>query len=138
MDCKSEHIKYKNMRAKLTSFIPREIEFFKLVKFIQNEHKLAHYRGLPGVGKTYLVRNVLHYLSERKYFSAGIIYVPLNDTKSVPQFLSTLRNQAISFFKMNSKERFEFRKTVQAETCMQDFLVSFFEDKALPHFELKK
>ena len=26
--CKSDHIKFKNMRAKITNFIPREIEFF--------------------------------------------------------------------------------------------------------------
>ena len=58
-------------------------------------HKLVHYRGLPGIGKTYLVRQVLHYLCDRKYFSAGIMYFPLNDIKSASQFLITMRNRAI-------------------------------------------
>ena len=43
---------------------------------------MVHFRGLPGIGKTYLIRNVLHYLSERKFYSAGIMYFPLNDVKS--------------------------------------------------------
>lgn len=32
LDCRSDHIKFKFMRTKITNFIPREIEFFKLVK----------------------------------------------------------------------------------------------------------
>ena len=66
-----------------------------------DEHKLVHFRGLPGIGKTHLVRNVLHYLSERKYFSAGILYFSLNDVKSASQFLIALRNRAIQFFKLS-------------------------------------
>ena len=68
-----------------------------------------HFRGLPGIGKSHLVRNVLHYLSERKYFSAGIMYFALNDVKSATQFLNSLRNSAIMFFKLNPQERYELR-----------------------------
>ena len=56
LNCISEHIKFKRIRAKLTNFMPREIDFFQLICFIQNQEKLAHYRGLPGVGKTFMVR----------------------------------------------------------------------------------
>ena len=82
LDCRSDHIKFKSIKAKITNFVPREIEFFKLVQCLQNEHKLVHFRGLPGIGKTHLIRNVLHYLSERKYFSAGIMYFNCKDDKS--------------------------------------------------------
>jgi len=37
LECLSEHIKFKHLRAKITNFIAREIDFFKLVQFIQNE-----------------------------------------------------------------------------------------------------
>ena len=136
--CKSDHIKFKHLRAKITKFIPREIEFFKLVKFLQSEHKLAHYRGLPGVGKTYLVRNVLHYLCERKYFSAGILYFPLNEMKRTDQFLLEIRDKVVSFFKMNYCDKFDFKKDYSTIDDIQDFLVDFFEDKALQQFELIK
>ena len=97
-----------------------------------------HFRGLPGIGKSHLVRNVLHYLSERKYFSAGIMYFALNDIKSGTQFLHALRTCALTMFKLNSVERHELRQKYNTETDIQDFLVTIFEDKALPDVALKK
>ena len=32
LDCRSDHIKFKSIKAKITNFVPREIEFFKLVQ----------------------------------------------------------------------------------------------------------
>ena len=75
-----------------------------------------HFRGLPGIGKSHLVRNVLHYLSERKYFSAGIMYFALNGKTSVIQFLHALRTCAITMFKLNSQERHELRQKYNTET----------------------
>ena len=84
------------------------------------------------------MRNVLHYLSERKYFSAGIMYFPLNDVKSASQFLITLRNRAIQFFKLTPAERFELRKEVSSETSITDFMIKLFDGKALPFSGLVK
>ena len=85
-----------------------------------------------------MVRKVLTYLSERKYFSAGLLYFPLNDSKSVQQFLITLRDKAMSFFKLSNAERFDLCMTINSEMQILDFLVEFFEDKALLEYELLK
>lgn len=79
-----------------------------------------------------MVRKVLTYLGERKYFSAGILYFPLNETKCVLQLLMILRNRAMAFYKINHDERFDLRKKLNPEGQILDFLVEFFEDKALP------
>lgn len=62
------------------------------------------------------MRNVLHYLSERKYFTAGIMYFALNDVKSAIQFLHALRTSALMHFKLSSSERRELRQKINTET----------------------
>lgn len=44
----------------------------------------------------------------------------------------------MGFFKLNHDERFEIRKQLQSESQMMDFLVDFFEDKALTQYKLVK
>ena len=44
----------------------------------------------------------------------------------------------MAFWKMNHDERFDLRMKFNSESQILDFLVDFFEDKALPQFELVK
>lgn len=128
LTCKSVHIKYKSIRAKVQNFIPREIEFFKLVSCLQDESRLVHFRGLPGIGKTALTRNVLHYLSERKYFPCGIIYESLNDIKEAHAFLLRLRNKCVKFFKISGEERLKLGQDLCTETSITEFMMNLFKD----------
>ena len=96
-----------------------------------------HFRGLPGIGKTLLTRNVLHYLSERKYFSGGIFYEPLNNIKKAHGFLLALLNRSLSFFNLSPKQRFELRHNGN-ENAITDFMISLFEDKVNTQYLPKK
>ena len=40
-----------------------------------NGDQVLHLIGLPGIGKSVLARNAVHYLKERKYFSSGILFI---------------------------------------------------------------
>ena len=46
-----------------------------LVKQLLKSGRLLDLLGLPGIGKSLLARNAIHYLSDRKYFSGGIVTV---------------------------------------------------------------
>ena len=81
---------------------------------------------------------MLPFLSERKYFSAGILYFPLNEIKSASQFLIMLRNRAIQFYNLTAAERFELRRELCSETQITDFMINIFDDKALPESSLIK
>ena len=77
------HIKVKSIPSKVFNCYKREIELAGLIKHLLKKDKLLDYVGLPGVGKSLLARNAIHYLSERKYFSDGIMTVQLSSVNSV-------------------------------------------------------
>ena len=49
----------------------------------ENRDRVLHLIGLPGIGKSLLARNAIHYLKERKYFSSGIVFISLDMVTSV-------------------------------------------------------
>lgn len=46
--------------------------------------------GLPGIGKTALSKNVVHYISERDIFRSGIIFLPLKGILNCEIFFKKL------------------------------------------------
>ena len=49
----------------------------------KNPNKLISILGLYGIGKSTLARNMLHFVASRKYFTGGIVYVQLKNTRNV-------------------------------------------------------
>lgn len=71
---------------------------------------------------------MLHYLSERKHFSGGILYETLNNVKKVHEFLVTLLNRSIQFFNLTPKQKFELTHNGN-DNVITDFMISLFDDK---------
>ena len=45
-----------------------------LSAILKLEQKIICFWGYAGLGKTYIVRNMMQYISERKFFQGGLVY----------------------------------------------------------------
>lgn len=50
-------------------------------------HRLVNIIGFPGIGKSALCKNALHYMYERNLFKCGVIYMPLKGYTTCEIFL---------------------------------------------------
>ena len=76
--CVTDHIGFKAIPAKLRDFKFRDKEMWDLIKLVMNGNKLVILLGLNGIGKSCLARNSLHYMTERKFCTGGVIHVQLS------------------------------------------------------------
>jgi len=44
---------------------------FKLIQFVMSDSRLLTVVGLPGIGKTALLKNSMHYINERRMLKGG-------------------------------------------------------------------
>ena len=61
--------------------------------------------GLPGIGKTSLAKNAIHYIAERRLFKAGIIFVSLKGFINCELFLKQLINFIKENFELDDQEK---------------------------------
>ena len=80
IDCKSDHIKFKSKQSKIKQYVERkDHNMMELLKPILDKNvKLVCFWGFAGLGKTYIVRDMLHYINARKFFKGGNIYLDLH------------------------------------------------------------
>ena len=69
-----------------------------LQAILDNKKRLICLYGNAGLGKTSIVRNMLHYIVERKFFLGGTIYLKLNEVHSLDKLLQVLFERSLSFF----------------------------------------
>ena len=62
---------------KIVNLMFREKPIYKLVEEIMNVDgpRLIALLGLPGIGKSAMVWNALHYIIDRKFFKGGVILI---------------------------------------------------------------
>lgn len=60
-------MRFREIPAMVDNFIGRSIEMYEVIKNAQ-ANRLVNIIGLPGIGKTSLVKNTIHYLVDRKSF----------------------------------------------------------------------
>ena len=80
--CVSDHIMFKQIPQKLEQLKFREKEVWEMTKLITSGKRLVFMFGLHGTGKSTIVRQALHYISDRKFFTGGIIQIQLSNVKS--------------------------------------------------------
>ena len=66
-----------------------------------NGKRLITLLGLPGVGKSAVARDALHYVLERRYFAGGVINIDLGPIKSYRIFENKIRNIVIKSLRLN-------------------------------------
>ena len=54
----------------------------ELVATVLNGTRLIDLVGVNGIGKSSILKFALHYMSDRKFFTGGIIYINLKHHKS--------------------------------------------------------
>lgn len=62
---------------------------FEVVHNVLN-HRLVTIIGLPGIGKTSLCKNAVHYIAERKIFKLGIVFLSLKGFMNLELFMKRL------------------------------------------------
>ena len=136
--CKANHIKMKHIPAKIEEFYEREEHISRLVRhLLQENNVILNLIGLPGSGKSALVRNTIHYLGERKYFSSGILSIPLASITSVTQMLHILRRIISEQLSIPAAHMARFlKRTSQDNECLE-FIIKVFQDNYSGH-SLKK
>ena len=70
-------------------FIGRTIEMHQVIACVQ-ERRIVNVMGIPGIGKTTLVKAVAHYLDERCTFKHGIVILSLRNLDQVSMMLTRL------------------------------------------------
>ena len=83
MKCISDHSAFKEIPTKLSNILFRDKEISELIENVMNGERLVILLGLHGFGKSSIARNALHYMSERKFFTGGIILVQMKNVEKV-------------------------------------------------------
>ena len=78
----------------------------ELLKHILDEsERLVCFHGYAGLGKTYIVRYLLHYINERKFFKGGNIYIDLKQIPKIEWLYLKLFNEVLEFFDIEDARR---------------------------------
>lgn len=75
--------------SKSEDFIGRTLEMHQVIACVM-ERRIVNVMGIPGIGKTTLVKAVAHYLDERHAFLNGIVVLSLRNLDQVSMMLTRL------------------------------------------------
>ena len=64
---------------------------WELIDKVMSGERLVALLGLPGIGKSSIVRNALHFITERKFFTGGVILVQLKNVQDIYTFNKRLQ-----------------------------------------------
>ena len=56
---------------------------WELIKLLMEGNRLVILLGLDGVGKSCLTRNAMHYMTERKVFTGGVVLIQIGNLNSI-------------------------------------------------------
>ena len=77
--------------ARLNNIFGRSSEMCEIIGHVINQNtRLITVVGLPGIGKTTIIKCVALYLEERYRFSDGIIYITLSKIYQADRFVQKL------------------------------------------------
>lgn len=115
---------FKEIPSKVEKFVGRQREVYEVVHNCMN-NRLVTIIGLPGIGKTALCKNAIHYIFSRKLFQNGIVFMQLKGYTNCEIFLKKLlTNLIINLFNLDNESKQEFLDA-NAETLMMKCLQYF-------------
>lgn len=86
------------MKGKVDDFLGRSVEMHQLICYL-HDHRLVTIKGVPGIGKTSLAKQVGFFLQERFTFRNGVLYLSVRGLNGVESAISQMY---ISLFKKAS------------------------------------
>ncbi len=75
------------LKGKVDDFLGRSVEMHQLISYL-HENRLVTIKGVPGIGKTSLAKQVGHFLQERLTFKNGIIYQSVRGLNGIESAIS--------------------------------------------------
>lgn len=75
--------------TKVTPFISRNRDMFEVVKTL-NECNMVQVFGMPGLGKSSLIKNVSNFIGERNLYRDGLLYINFQNVKTFHEFLASI------------------------------------------------
>jgi len=132
----SNKIIIKEIPGKIESLLYREKEMGKLIQKIMEGQRLVFVFGLFGIGKSWIARNVLHYLKERKYFCGGLIFLPLNGTRTVDALCHQLYGLLVKNIVVTQDNREFLQNLMDSKSDSINFFVDFFNNNT--NFTMKR
>lgn len=132
----SDKILVKEIPGKIDNMSFREKEIGKLVQKIMQGSRLVCVLGLNGIGKSWIARNSLHYIKERKYFCGGLLFVPLTGMRSVEAVCHQLYGLLVKNIVVSADNREYLECLLDSKADSISFFVDFFNNKT--NFVLKR
>lgn len=78
-----------NVPASVSNLKGRQREMYDLMRLL-HQSKIVNLYGLPGMGKTCLLKNICNHAKHRNKFEDGIIFIDLDDAKTYENFFEIL------------------------------------------------
>lgn len=72
---------------------------------LNDEQRIVSLLGLRGIGKSSLAINTLHYASERKIFTGGILFIRLKSKKSNFSMLKLIMRAILDLLDMDNEDK---------------------------------
>ena len=101
-------------------------ELIELV--MDKDNRLITSLGLHGIGKSSLVRNALHFIYERKYFTGGIILIQMKNVRDAFSLMKLIQRQIIQVLDLSYKEVIEMTQKNCTEEALLDYIINFLND----------
>lgn len=106
MEILDKNPRFYEVPSKVEGFVGRQREVYEVVSSILT-NRLVTIIGLPGIGKTSLSKNAVHYMATRKMFKAGIVFMPLKGFINCEIFLKKLLTNLIMLNSTRDKDELE-------------------------------
>ncbi|CDW80630.1 nb-arc domain protein [Stylonychia lemnae] len=103
--------------TKVTPFISRNMDMFDVVKTL-SECNIVQVFGMPGLGKSSLLKNVSNYIGERNFYRDGLLYINFQTIKTFQEALALImqnfEDNTDPYYKMN-KIDFQFNQSFRKQ-----------------------
>ena len=94
----------------------REKEISELIESVMSGERLVVLLGLHGFGKSSIARNALHYMSERKFFTGGVLLLQLKNVRDVFSLMKQIQRFIIKALDLTH----ETMTKLAQSTCLEE------------------
>ena len=95
---------------------------------MDKDNRLVASLGLHGIGKSSLVRNALHFIYERKYFTGGVVLIQTKNVRDVFSLMKLIQRFIIQALDLSYKEVSEITQKHCTEEALLDFIIDYLND----------
>ena len=104
--------------ARISPWIPRNLDCYGVIQILLNDDaKVAMVFGMPGTGKSSIIKKVALYAADRNLYQGGILYVNLQGVELVADALGLIIQKLDQVFK-NPYKRMQSLKKMRLDEML--------------------